>query len=152
MIESAIIEDSVLMNIEEDYYNNLFNGKLCPGQKDIDSKRQRKDFPFQTMWELFVYAAILGIKEGRPKEIRKQHKPFRWGNIAHTHQKNLLLLVTAQKNSLEFLKDGNEVKKSIEEYTNRGLAIINQEIKNNPSAYSSIEDLTQRIMDRVAIL
>lgn len=146
MIESAIIEENALMNIEEDYYNRLFNGRLSPGQKDPENKKTRKEFPFQTMWELFVYATILGIKEGRTKTISKQHKPFRWGNISNLHQKNLLLLVTAKSNSLEFLKDGDAVKRAIEEYANCGLGIINQEIKNNPSAYSSLEELTYRLM------
>lgn len=147
MIEFAIIEESALMNIEEDYYNRLFNGRLCPNQKDTEGKKQRKEYPFQMMWELFVYAAILGIKEGRPKAINKQHKPFRWGSISNLHQKNLLLLATTENNSLEFLKDGDAVKKAIEEYANCGLSIINQEIKNNPSAYSSLEELTYRLMD-----
>lgn len=150
MIESSIIEENALINIEEDYYNRLFNGRLCPGQKDSESKKLRKEFTFKTMWELFVYAAILGIKEGRPKAINKQHKPFRWGNISNLHQKNLLLLATAKNNSLEFLRDGDAVKKIIEEYANRGLGIIDQEIKNNPSAYSSLEELTYRLMDEAA--
>ncbi|MFN3753718.1 hypothetical protein [Flavobacterium sp.] len=146
MIESAIIEDNALMNIEEDHYNNLFNGRLCPSI-NADNKKNRKEFPFQAMWELFVYAAVLGINTGRAKKINKQHKPFRWGNIGHSHKKNLLLLATAKNNSLEFLKDGDTVKKTIEEYANGGLAIINQEIKNNPSAYTSLEDLTHRFME-----
>lgn len=149
MIESAIIEDSALMNIDEDHYNNLFNGRLCPSQRESEGKKQRREFTFQTMWELFVYATILGIKSGRSKEIAKVHKPFRWGNIASIHQKNLLLLTTVEKDSLEFLKDGDAVKKSIEEYANYGLSIISKEIKVNPSAYNSLEELTYRTIDQI---
>ncbi len=149
MIESAIIDDNALMNIDEDYYLRLFNGRLCPSQKDAEGRRQRKEFPFQTMWELFVYAFVLGIKDGRRKPIQKVHKPFRWINIASVHQKNLLLLVSAQHDSFEFLKDGDNVKMAIEEYANCGLSLINQDIKNNPSAYSSLEDLTDRIISDV---
>lgn len=151
MIGSVVIEEGALMNIEEDYYNRLFNGRLCPKPKDNESKRARKELPFQTMWELFVYATILGIKEGRVKKIEKQHKPFRWGNIGHLHQKNLLLLVTAKNGSLEFLKDGSNVKKTIEEYANCGFSIINQEIKNNPSAFSNLEELTYRLMELTSL-
>ena len=149
MMESAIIEESALMNIDEDHYNHLFNGRLCPGQKEVEGKKQRKEFTFQTMWELFVYAAILGIKSGRSKPIDKVHKPFRWGNIANTHQKNLLLLTTVEKDSLEFLKDGDMVKRTIEEYANYGLNIISKEIKVNPSAYTSLEELTYRTIDQI---
>lgn len=151
MIESAIIEESALMNIDEDHYLNLFNGRLCPGQKENEVKKQRREFTFQTMWELFVYAAILGIKSGRSKPIEKVHKPFRWGNIASVHQKNLLLLVTVEKGSLEFLKDGDDVKRSIEEYANYGLNIISKEIKVNPSAYTSLEELTYRTIDQISL-
>lgn len=150
MIESTIIDEGALIIIEEEYYNRLFNGKLCSG-KDSEEKKSKKEFLFKTMSELFVYAAVLGLKEGRRKEINKPQRPFRWSNILHSHKKNLLLLVTAQNNSLEFLKDASEVKKALEEYASCGLSIINQEIKNNPSAYSSIEEFTYRIMEEIKV-
>ncbi|ASU34248.1 hypothetical protein [Mucilaginibacter xinganensis] len=143
MIDEAPIDDNALMNIEVDYYNSLFDGRLCPGQKDGEGKK-RREYPFQHMWELFVYAAILGFMRDRRKPIDKQHKPFRWLNIGNTHQRNLLILAVSKYDSLELLQDKEELKKMIEEYANGGLSIMNQEIKNNPSAYAGLEVLTYK--------
>lgn len=149
MFETAPIDDNSLMNIEADYYNSLFDGRLCPSQKDGDG-RKRKEYPFQNMWELFVYAAVLGYANGKKKEILKPHKPFRWLNIGNSHQKNLLILAISNYNSLELLQDKDELRKNIEEYANGGLSIIDQEIKNNPSAYSNLEIFTFKIIEGIS--
>jgi len=148
MIDSDPIDDNALMNIELDYYHSLFDGRLCPSQKDSEGKK-RKQYPFQNMWELFVYAAILGMAQDKRKSIEKLHKPFRWFNIGSRHQKNLLILAISKYNSLELLKNKEELKKTIEEYANGGLSIINQEIKNNPSAYSELEILTFKVLEDI---
>jgi|GEM_PF-2084929 len=145
MIDSGPIDDNALMNIELDYYHALFDGRLCPSQKDPDGKK-RKFYPFQSMWELFVYAAIVGINQDKKKPIDKNHKPFRWFNIGQNHQKNLLVLIISKYNSFELLNNKEELKKMIEEYANGGLSIINMEIKNNPSAYSDLEILTYKVL------
>lgn len=146
MIDSTPVDDNALMNIEVDYYHSLFDGRLCPSQKDSEGKK-RNQYPFQHMWELFVYATIVGITQDKRKPIDKVHKPFRWLNIGQEHQKNLLVLVISKYNSLELLNNKEELKKMIEEYANGGLSIINQEIKNNPSAYSELEILTYKIIE-----
>jgi hypothetical protein len=146
MIDSDPIDDNALMNIEMEYYHTLFDGRLCPSQKDSEGKK-RKEYTFEHMWELFVYATILGINQNKKKFIEKPHKPFRWLNIGHIHQKNLLILVVSRFNSLELLTNKENIKRDIEEYANGGLSIINQEIKNNPSAYSGLETLTYQVIE-----
>lgn len=148
MFDSAPIEGNILMNIEDDFYKSIFDGRLCPSQKDGDKKR-KKDYPFQNMWELFVYAAILGFANEKRKKIDKPHKPFRWLNISNEHQKKLMILAVSKYNSLELLQDSDELKKMIEEYANGGLTLINQEIKNNPSAYSGLEVFTYQVLDEI---
>src|SRR5271156_5775484 len=117
MIDTTPIDDNATMNIETDYYHSLFDGRLCPSQKDLDGKK-RKEYPFHTMWELFVYAAILGMNNDKRKEIQKVYKPFRWINIGNLHQKTLLALAVSKSNSLEFLQDKEGIKTMIEEYAN----------------------------------
>ncbi|MDN3548931.1 hypothetical protein [Mucilaginibacter aquaedulcis] len=144
-MESQPIDEGTLINIELDYYTRLFNNRLCPSLKEGE-KRDKKDYPFLHMWELFVYAAILGFNDGKRKALDKLHKPFRWGNIGNAHQKNLLILAVAKANSFESLKDKEELKKAIEEYANQGLSIIDQELKNNPSAYADLESFTLKVL------
>jgi dnd system-associated protein 4 len=147
MMDSSSIDENALMNIELDYYHSLFDGRLCPSQKDSEGKKKGKQHPFKHMWELFVYAAILGITQDKRKPIDKMYKPFRWLNIGQDHQKSLLVLTISKYNSLDLLNDKDELKRMIEEYANGGLSIINQEIKNNPSAYSEVEILTYKIIE-----
>jgi dnd system-associated protein 4 len=144
-MESQPIDDNALMNIEQDYYYRLFNNRLCPTPKDGE-KRDRKEYPFTHMWELFVYAAVLGFNNNNRKVISKLYKPFRWGNIGNTHQKNLLILSVTQASSFEILQDKEELKKTIEEYANGGLSIIDQELRINPSAYSDLETFTSKVL------
>ncbi len=149
-MESQAIDDNVLMNIELDYYNRLFNNRLCPNQKDGD-KRDKKEYPFGHMWELFVYAAVLGFNTETRKEISKLYKPFRWYNIGNVHQKNLLILSVTKSGTFEILQDKEELKKCIEEYANGGLSIIDQELKINPSAYSDLETFTLKVLSDLQV-
>ena len=144
-MEDQPIEENALMNIEQDYYNRLFHNRLCPSQKEGE-KRDKKNYPFEFMWELFVYAAILGFRKGQPKPLNKLNKPFRWTNIGNQHRKNLLALAVAKAGSFDILKDREMLKQYIEEYANAGLAIIDQELKNSPSAYADLETFTLRIL------
>ena len=145
------IDDNVFINIENDYYKRLFDGRLCPSRKnkDADTDAEEPDdkrYTFKRFWELFVYAAILGFSQHKPLPIKKVYKPFRWMNIGHHHQKNLLIMAVAKYGSFEILKDKDHLKKHIEEYANRGLSLIDQEIKNNPSAFADLETFTLRIL------
>ena len=148
MTESTIFEDNPLMNIESDYYQTIFDGRLCPSQKDLERKK-RKGHPFEHMWELFVYAAILGISRDKREPIEKAHKPFRWLNIGQAHQRNLLILTIAKYDSFDIINNKEELKKAIEEYANGGIMLIDQEIKNDPSAYSGPENLVYRILQEL---
>ena len=149
MIDASPIDDNVLMNIETDFYHSLFDGRLCPSAKDPERKKG-KDYPFHHMWELFVYATIVGIRHNKSKPIVKPHKPFRWLNIGAEHQKSLLILVIAKHGSFDILVDKDDLKKTLEEYANGGLIIMDQEIKNNPSAYADSETFITRLMNEVA--
>jgi dnd system-associated protein 4 len=143
-MEDQPIDDGSLMNIEQDYYERLFNNRLSPSRDG--EKREKKSFPFEHMWELFVYAAVLGFRRGNPKPLAKLNKSFRWGNIGGQHRKNLLTLAVAKAGAFEILLEKERIKQFIEEYANAGLAIIDQELKNNPAAYSDLETFTLKIL------
>jgi dnd system-associated protein 4 len=149
-MDSQPIDDNSLMNIELDYYNRLFNNRLCPSPKEVEG-RDRRDYAFTHMWELFVYAAILGFNESERKPVLKAYKPFRWYNIGNVHQKNLLIMAVTTFNSFEILQDKDELKKLIEEYANGGLAIIDRELKNNPSSYSDLESFTFNVLGNLRV-
>jgi hypothetical protein len=143
-MEDQPIDDNSLMNIEQDYYERLFNNRLSPSRDG--EKREKKSFPFEHMWELFVYAAVLGFRRGSPKPLTKLNKPFRWGNIGIQHRKNLLALAVAKSGGFEILQEKERIKQFIEEHANAGLTIIDQELKNSPGAYADLETFTLKIL------
>lgn len=152
-MDSQIIEDNTAFYIEFDYYERLFNGRLCPKRGGDTSRAEesedntRKSYPFHFFWELFVYAAVLGFNKKKPLPLKKPHSSFRWMNIGNIHQKNLLILSVSNAGSFEILKNKENLRKIIEEHANAGLAQIDKELKNNPSAYSDEEALTFKVLN-----
>ena len=91
-----MIEGDQLINIDSFHYDNTFK-RLCPSEKG----KVKKDVVFPHMWELFVWAAILGYINKSPKKIDKRYPspPFRWQVIKDPHQK-LLIVMAIQAGAL----------------------------------------------------
>ena len=142
----TIIEGTTFLNIEEEHYNISYK-RLCPSSEG----QKKKDVVFPTMWELFVWSAVLGYINKCPRKIEKRvsNPPFRWQVIKLSHQQMLLILAVESKGSFEILKDRDQLKSNIEEHSNGGLYLMHKSIALDHLAYRSIESLIYEIQNRV---
>ena len=87
-----MIDGNTSLIMDEYHYKETYQ-RLCPSS--ALKKKSTKEFAFPTMWELFVWGAILGYIKKSPKPIKKKVKspPFRWMNIDETHQKLLMIMI-----------------------------------------------------------
>ena len=147
MLET-IIESTSFMNIEEEHYNISYK-RLCPSPEG----KQKKDVVFPTMWELFVWSAILGYINTSPKAITKRYSspPFRWQVIKHHHQQLLIIMAVENSGGFDILKDSDELKNNIEAHSNGGLDIMHESIALDPLAYRNIESLIYEIQGRIKV-
>lgn len=143
-----MIEPTLLMNVDAFHYENTYK-RLC----QPETGKTRKELSFPTMWELFVWGAILGYVNKCPKEIEKRYPtpPFRWQVIKDPHQKLLLIMAVESEKSFDILKRSEDLKKNIEAHSNGGLGFIHQEIALDPLAYQNIESLIFQIKGRLGI-
>jgi len=142
----TIIEGTTLLNIEEDHYNISYK-RLCPSAEGM----QKKDVVFPTMWELFVWSAILGYINKSPEEIKKRspNPPFRWQVIKPHHQQLLLIMAVGSTGNFDILKNRDRLKSNIEEHSNGGLYLMHKAIALDPLAYRNMESLIYEIRDRL---
>lgn len=140
-----MIEPTTAINIDAFHYENTFK-RLCPSE----GGKSRKDAIFPTMWELFVWGAILGYQHNDPKELEKRYHtpPFRWQMIKDPHQKLLIAMAVENVNSFDILKQPEELKKNIEIHSNGGLGYIHKEMALDPLAFQNIESLIYEIQKR----
>lgn len=141
-----MIEDTVFLNIETFHYENSYK-RLCPSE----SGKKQKDVVFNTMAELFVWSAILGYKNKKSTPIKQRYAvpPFRWQVIKEPNRKLLLVMAVESVDSFEILKDGEALKKNIEEHSNAGLDIMHETMALDPLAYINIESLIYDINHRL---
>jgi len=140
-----MIQGQAFLNIDKWHYENTYK-RLCPSE-GIKSK---KDVAFSTMWELFVWSAIVGYSNRAPESIKKRYQspPFRWQVIKEPHQKLLLIMAVESVKNFEILKNPDELKRNIEEHSNGGLNLIHQEIALDKFAYQNVESLIYLIQKR----
>jgi hypothetical protein len=143
-----MIEPTLLMSIDAFHYENTYK-RLCQS----DTGKSRKELSFPTMWELFVWGAILGYVNKCPKDIEKRYPtpPFRWQVIKDPHQKLLLVMAIESELSFDILKRPEDLKKNIESHSNGGLDFIHQEIALDPLAYQNVESLIFQIKGRLSV-
>lgn len=141
-----MIEPTLLMNIEAFHYENTYK-RLC----QPDTGKPRKELSFPTMWELFVWSAILGYVNKCPKNIEKRYPspPFRWQVIKSPHQHLLLVMAIESEYSFDILKRPEDLKRNIESHSNGGLDVIHQEMALDPLSYQNTESLIFQIKDRL---
>jgi hypothetical protein len=142
-----MIEETTFLNIDQRHYDGSYK-QLCPSE----SGKKRKDVVFPTMWELFVWAAIIGYQNKKSIPIRNKYKspPFRWQVIKEPHRKLLMVMAVESVGSFEILKDGNVLKTNIEEHSNAGLDLMIEKMTKDKSVnYQSIESLIYDIKSRI---
>ena len=141
-----MIEPTVSMRIDTFHYENTYK-RLCQS----DTGKSKKDHTFPTMWELFVWGAIIGFQKKCAKEIEKTYHtpPFKWQNIKDPHEKLLLLMAVESFGSFDILKNPEELKKLIENHSNGGLFKIQESIAFDPLAYINTESLISEIQKRM---
>ncbi|HEY8781197.1 MAG TPA: hypothetical protein VIM16_06260 [Mucilaginibacter sp.] len=141
-----MIEPTVSVRIDTFHYENTYK-RLCQS----DTGKTKKELTFPTMWELFVWGAILGFMEGEPKEIEKPYHtpPFKWQNIKDPHEKLLYIMAVEKTGSFDILRDGEELKRMIENYANAGMNIIQNSLAFDPLAYQNTESLIYEIQNRL---
>lgn len=140
-----MIEPTIAINIDSFHYENTYK-RLCQSE----TGKSRKELTFPTMWELFVWGAILGYENQCPKEFEKRYHtpPFRWQMIKDPHQKLLIVMAVDNLQSFDILKKPDELKKNIEVHSNGGLDLIHKEMAMDPLAYQNTESLIYEIQKR----
>lgn len=143
-----MIEPTVSVRLETFHYDNTYK-RLCPS----DSGKSKKDVTFPTMWELFVWGAIVGFQQKCPIEIEKSYHtpPFKWQNIKEPHEKMLLVMAVESTGSFDILKNPEELKKIIENHSNGGLYEIQKSLAFDPLAYQNTESLIFEIQSRIKL-
>lgn len=140
-----MIEPTAFINVDTFHYENTYK-RLCQSE----TGKLKKEITFPTMWELFVWGAILGYLNKCPKEIEKRYHnpPFRWQWVKDPHQKLLIIMAIETNNSFDILKTPEELKKNIEIHSNGGLDLIHKEMALDPLAYQNTESLIYEIQKR----
>jgi hypothetical protein len=141
-----MIEPTVSMRLDTFHYENTYK-RLSQS----DTGKSKKELSFPTMYELFVWGAILGFLKKEDKELEKPYHtpPFKWQNIKDPHQKLLIIMAVERYGSFDILKHPEELKKSIEIHSNGGLYIIQEAMAFDPLAYQNIESLIFEIQKRI---
>ncbi len=141
-----MIEPTVSLRIDSFHYDNTYK-RLCQSE----TGKTKKEVTFPTMWELFVWGAILGFQNKTPKELEKPYHtpPFKWQNIKEPHEKLLLIMAIEHTGSFDILQHPEELKKIIENHSNGGLYLIHETIAFDPLAYQNTESLISEIQKRL---
>jgi hypothetical protein len=140
-----MIEPPVSVRIDNFHYENTYK-RLCQSE----TGKSKKELTFPTMWELFVWGAILGFQNKCPKDIEKVYAtpPFKWQNIKDPHEKLLLIMAVEATGSFDILKNPEELKRLIENHSNGGLSMVQDSIAFDPLAYQNTESLISEIQKR----
>jgi hypothetical protein len=141
-----MIEPTVSVRIDIFHYENTYK-RLCQS----DTGKNKKELTFPTMWELFVWGAILGFQNRCPRDIEKAYAtpPFKWQNIKDPHEKLLVIMAVEATGSFDILKNPEGLKKLIENHSNGGLSIVQDSIAFDPLAYQNAESLISEIQKRL---
>lgn len=141
-----MIEPTVSMRVDTFHYENTYR-RLCQSE----TGKTKKELTFPTMWELFVWGAILGFVNNQSKDLEKPYHtpPFKWQLIKDPHQKLLLIMAVRQHGSFDILKKPEDLKRIIENHSNWGLDRIQEEMAFDPLAYQNVESLIFEIQKRV---
>ena len=90
------------------------------------------DVPFQTMKDVFMWAASLGYQRGERKPIRgKRTTIFRWAQFSpQTDIPLIKAMAIADSGDVEVLMGQEDVLTAVEEYANAGIISLESRLLN----------------------
>ena len=90
------------------------------------------DVPFQTMKDVFMWAASLGYQRGERKPIRgKRTTIFRWAQFSlQTDIPLIKAMAIADSGDVEVLMREEDVLTAVEEYANAGIIALESRLSN----------------------
>lgn len=141
------------INVSEDAYLAFMNQK-----NSADGRASRAVFKFD--YQRFAWAFVLGISDGKRKEIvGKKISSFKWNTIPD-EMKTLLIALTIQEmykdkpdglkrdlNNLSEEKFNTQLRTAIEEYANAGFTIMQHKDLDDPGYIDNFESVVQDILE-----
>lgn len=108
----------------DDSVHNIYK-RLTEGNDPVD-------VPFQTMKDVFMWAASLGYQRGERKPIRgKRTTIFRWAQFSpQTDIPLIKAMAIADSGDVEVLMRQEEVLATVEEYANAGIISLESSLSN----------------------
>ena len=90
------------------------------------------DVPFQTMKDVFMWAASLGYQRGERKPIRgKRTTIFRWAQFSpQTDIPLIKAMAIADSGDVDVLMSQEDVLTAMEEYANAGIIALDSRLSN----------------------
>ncbi len=108
----------------DDSVHNIYK-RLTEGNDPVD-------VPFQTMKDVFMWAASLGYQQGERKPIRgKRTTIFRWAQFSpQTDIPLIKAMAIADSGDVEVLMRQEDVLTAVEEYANAGIISLESRLLN----------------------
>ena len=121
MNEESIVRDTV--NID-DSVHDIYK-RLTEGNDPVD-------VPFQTMKDVFMWAASLGYQQSERKPIRgKRTTIFRWAQFSSQTDIPLIkAMAIADSGDVDVLMRQEDVLTAVEEYANAGIMALESRLSN----------------------
>ena len=122
MNEERIVRDTV--NID-DSVHDIYK-RLTEGNDPVD-------VPFQTMKDVFMWAASLGYQQSERKPIRgKRTTIFRWAQFSSPTDIPLIkAMAIADSGDIDVLMRQEDVLTAVEEYANAGIMALESRLSNS---------------------
>jgi hypothetical protein len=133
------------------YYEPIiFRFAVVGGDKGQEDEKQRKGKFFSNVYELYMYAAILGISQNYPVSLmpgaKRQHfiKIDEWKQHPELVKFLIMALITKADIDLNALEDMEEreidniltdLKKTLESYANGGFELLYRKLNSNPTYF-----------------
>lgn len=108
----------------DDSVHNIYK-RLTEGNDPVD-------VPFQTMKDVFMWAASLGYQRGERKPIRgKRTTIFRWAQFSpQTDIPLIKAMAIADSGDVDVLMRQEDVLTAVEEYANAGIMALESRLSN----------------------
>ena len=108
----------------EDSVHNIYK-RLTEGNDPVD-------VPFQTMKDVFMWAASLGYQRGERKPIRGNRTTiFRWAQFSSQTDIPLIkAMAIADSGDVEVLIRQEDILTAVEEYANAGIIVLESRLSN----------------------
>lgn len=90
-------------------------------------------YPFQTMKDVFLFAACMGLKYNHSEELKSSQDIFNTDVFdARVDIPVLSALAFSKEKDIAILSDEKKILEIVQEYANGGISYVRLEILNNP--------------------